>query len=337
MKFSLRAENRAEDNLFEPIRELRSPISMEKIKAVVYHHATGGISLWSQLRGLLGEFLAVGAVSAIAVNFSGFSSVEIRDTSVPEAIRSIIATSTDFAKPTTYHYRQANSSIPFNSTGHSIITAAMPSDILPSKSTANISPVTRFRSEDAARIAPRNNEVENYLQPSLSGPMPSPGMEWFSTLSSGAVFSHIRMLGENAEIGLQKGWESVGLSLTNANGNRNTHEVLEHHSMASSASSLLFSENDQTIALLLGANFSLGPIAIKGELGPAYVISSTKFIDPVTDALSPSSVNGRIGAAAEVLAFYNISDFFQAGVTGISSYRTGQFTSGIMISVNIRP
>ncbi len=133
---------------------------------------------------------------------------------------------------------------------------------------------------------------------------------------------------------MNNGWESFGFAFTNASGNRDLHDVLSHHT---NESSVLFGESDQTLALFFGANFPVGPIACKAALGPAYIFSSSKFIDPVTEAFGPNNVNDKIGMAAEISAFYNVSDFFQAGVTTISSYRTGQFTSGIMISVNLRP
>jgi hypothetical protein len=175
-------------------------------------------------------------------------------------------------------------------------------------------------------------QIENPLQSPPANT--SSSSFWYATASSGAFFSHLRILAESAEIGLNNGWECLGLSFTNASGNRDLHDVLAHHS---SESSVLFGESDQTLALLFGANYLMGPVAFKGELGPAYIISSSKFIDPITAAFGPNNVNDKIGMAAEISAFYNVSDFFQAGVTTISSYRTGQFTSGIMISVNLRP
>jgi hypothetical protein len=279
--------------------------------------------------------LALGIVAAVAVNFPAFQGSGIGTHLTSGVSYSDVASNNVFfAVPASNTVPLSNSAHTFLSNIHTIDTLAEPSTIPLAETTTNISPVTRFRNDEATPIALTEIVGNSIVQSPLSSLSPPAGMMWYSTLSTGAVFSHLRILGEEAEIGMDNGWESFGFAFTNASGNRDLHDVLAHHS---SESSVLFSESDQTLALLFGANYSMGPVAFKGELGPAYIISSSKFIDPVTAAFGPNNVNDKIGMAAEISAFYNVSDFFQAGVTTISSYRTGQFTSGIMISVNLRP
>jgi hypothetical protein len=333
MKFTLRPESRAEDDLFDPLRELRSPISMETIKSVVFNRAPAKFSLWNQLWSHVAEFLALGIVTAVAVNFSVFQGSGTNLRLIPSAKHFADGTNADFfADPASKTEPRSNSAHPL--TIHTIDTIAAPSIIRPPETMTSIFLITGFRNEDATPIIPKGMVGNSILQPSLSSLSSTPGITWFSTLSSGAVFSHLRILGEEAEIGMDNGWESFGLAFTNASGNRDKHEILAYHS---NESSVLFSESDQTLALFFGANYSIGPVAFKGELGPAYIISSSKFYDPITEVLGSNNVNDRMGMAAEISAFYHVSDFFQAGVTSISSYRTGQFTSGILVSVNLRP
>jgi hypothetical protein len=326
MKFSLRLENPGEDDLFSPLRELRSPISMETIKTLVFHHAAGTFSLWNYLWSVTAGVFAVGAVAGVLYHFSGNEPATER-----RIVRASIGSEQTFSSP---RVEESHSEVPGEiSYNRRDIPQAPASGNMEARVLENISPVdARWSHIENLGMKGADAPIENPIQPYSFTTPASPS--WFATASSGAVFSHLRILGEAAEIGMNTGWESIGIAVTNASGNRDWHDVLAHHS---STSSLLFSESDQTVALLLGANYSIGPVAMKGELGPAYIISSSKFIDPVTEAFGQSSVTNKIGMAAEVSAFYHVSDFFQAGVTNISSYRIGQFTGSILISVNLTP
>ena len=333
MKFSLRPELPGEDELFRPLRELRSPLSMEKLKTLVFHPAAGSFSAWSYLWSVAGGILAVGAVAGILYRFSGNEQSANHSARPETSIGSeqIVAPS---ILERSYSAELSYANIP-NETSH--VQRAISQ--FRTSGNANAPVIERLSYAEPRALPPFNSVPKNIIGQNqnilpTSNFVLHPSPSWYATASSGAVFSHLRLLGEAAEIGVENGWESIGIAFTNASGNRDWHDVLVHRS---STSSLLFNESDQTVALLLGGNYSIGPVALKGELGPAYIISSSKFIDPVTEALGPTTVNGRIGAAAEISAFYNFSDFFQAGVTTITSYRTGQFTSGVLVSVNIRP
>jgi hypothetical protein len=333
MKFSLRPGDQAEDDRFGPLRELRSPVTTDSIKIIVLDRMASGYSIWSQLRGLIGEFLAVGVVAAIVINFSGFRPAETTSNVNAEIGKVIAASNLGLPDASVSHFagvRSIHSHLSILNLPGSLAGSSAP--LLDSD--AKIFPVSNFRVANEIPAVNGNEAYAYQLQTEPPIAVQESGIEWFSTLSSGAVFSHIRMLSEDAEVGIQNGWKSVGISLSNANGNRDMHDVLEHHA---SASSLLFSENDQTIALLLGASFSLGPVTGKAELGPAYLFSSITYVDPATMALGPSATASRLRATAKVSVFYNISDFFQAGVTGISSYQTGQYTNGVFISISIKP
>ncbi len=326
MRFSLRPEHPSEDDLFGPLRELRSPLSMEKIKTLVFHHAAGQFSVWNHLWTVATGIFAVGAIAGVAYHFSGNEPAGRRGVA-----QASIGSEHVFRSPLV---EKSSSKVPNE-------TSFDASDIPQTPASKNIEPpaikniqYAEARSLSIESPAIKNAEVQ-IENPILSSSfIPTEPSMLYASVSSGAVFSHLRILGESAEIGMDNGWESIGIAFTNATGNRDWHDVLAHRS---STSSLLYSESDQTLALLIGANYSIGPVAVKAELGPAYIFSSSKFIDPVTEGLGSSNVNNKIGMAAEISALYHVSDFFQAGVTGISSYRIGQFTSGILVSVNIRP
>ncbi len=336
MRFSFRPNSSGEEDLFSPLRELHSPISKEAIKALVFHHAASGFTAWNYLWSIAGGVLAIGAVAGVLYHFSGNEPAKKSSVATKSSISSEQIVSSSIPENTSPENISENS--------HSNVsnyTSHVQPDISQSPASENANDdVAENISYLEARSLPIENlgikstdtPIENPLLTSYFLPITSP--ELYATASSGAIFSHLRILGESAEIGVNNGWESAGIAFTNASGKRDLPDVIAHHA---SATSLLFSESDQTIALLFGANYSIGPVAMKGELGPAYIISSSKFIDPVTEVLGSSNVNNRIGMAAEISALYSVSDFFQAGVTSISSYRTGQFTSGLLISVSIRP
>jgi hypothetical protein len=326
MRFSLRPEHPSEDDLFGPLRELRSPLSMEKIKTLVFHHAAGQFSIWNHHWTIAAGIFAVGAIAGVVYHFSG--NVPTREHSITQAS---IGSEHIFRSPI---MERSPSKVPDN-------TWFDPRDIPRTPASQNTDPSViknilyaegRSLRMESSVIKSLDVQIKNPI-PSSSFISPEPSM-LYASVSSGAIFSHLRIVGEEAEIGINSGWESIGIAFTNASGNRDWHDVLAHRS---SPSSLLYSESDQTIALFVGANYSIGPVAVKTELGPAYLFTSSKFIDPVTEALGSSSVNNKIGMAAEISAFYHVSDFFQAGVTSIASYRIGQFTSGILVSVTIRP
>ncbi len=319
----------AEEDIFHPLRELRSPISIASIKSIVFDRA-GNFSLWSQFRGLLGEFLALGILAAVAVNFSGFRSPVVSGRSLPTVSKSIGESIGNKSSSENYTIIQS----PHFPETHTLASAATPSNILPSNSTGCMVPVIPARAEEREPITLQANAKNIHLSTAFSNPPTSPDVKWYSTVSGGAIFSHLRMVGEYAEIGIESGWNTFAIALTNASGSRDRHDILIHRS---TASSLLFSESDQTLTLMVGANYPIGPLSCKAAMGPAYLFSSSKFIDSVTGVTGSSSVHNRLGIAAELSAFYPVSDFFQAGVTGISSYGNNQFTGGILLSINITP
>jgi hypothetical protein len=325
-----RPEKQAGDDLFSPLRDLRSPVSMEKLKTIVFDRASINFSLWSQIRGLLGEFLALGVLSATIINFSGFRAPGLVERGNNT---STVTSSSELSVPTVNSILSPKTSFNHSNT-HDPLAPRSLTDKIVSESTDQVMPITPLRMENIASVIPRNNEIKNYLQTSSSDQNTSESTEWYSTVSGGAVFSHIRMMGENAEIGIQRGWESIGLSVSNANGNRDMHDVLAHHS---TESSLVFSENDQAIALMAGANFSVGSFAGKIEAGPAYLFSSTTNVDPATMALGQVNSSRRIGMVTEVSAFYNVSGFLQTGLSCVTTFQAGQFSNEILFSINIRP
>jgi hypothetical protein len=335
MRFSFRPPHSAESDLLGPLRELRSPVSTEAIKSYVLGRTTANFTLWSQLKSLIGEFLAIGVLTAISLNVSGFRNSDLSGivTTVADVhTESIVTNSVNAAG--TDHYLHSPS----------LRTRSAHYNILPSVSSSKIrtpeiaDPITITNApiSGSALVThpPSTPTQNNYLQPLPPYNTPSTSMEWFSTFSTGAVFSRIRMLGENAEIGIQSGWESIGLSFSNASGERDWHDIQNHHS---AASSLLFNENDQAIALMAGANFPVGPLACSAELGPAFLFSSASYLDPATLTLTPGNSTSRFGIAAELSAFYTINGSLKAGITGLSTVQSGQFISGILISIDIRP
>jgi hypothetical protein len=326
MKFFLRPENPAEEDLFEPLRELRSPLSIESIRSLVLEHAAVGVSSWNHMLGVIAELFAVSVIGAILWNSSApkqESSRAVAHSGI-YSINSTVAAIASENSQTKWHHIAANRSfgIPVSSTEAIKISEA---EVIPSIEARTV-PITR------SQIDRSNGSIPPSIVP--ASPIGSTFSEWFATASAGAVFSHIRMLGESAEIGLNNGWESLGIGFMNASGNRDEHDVLVHHS---TASQLLFDENDQTFALLAGANFSIGPIGCKAECGPAFLFSADNYIDAESGAITPLSIHRRMGVEADFSANYSFSDFCQVGITGISTIQNTQFTSGLLVSVTLRP
>ncbi len=342
MRFNFRPINPAEDDLFGPLRDLRSPFSPEVIKALVLEQSRSGVSLWMQLRGLLAEFFAFGIVAAFAVNFTGLA----RDTSepiisrsglLPVSAASPIQQSLSLPTPVLQYLPaySVSSSSHAASLSPSLTSNLTPKDPHPFDVPLSIMLHPGIRNSNALYLLPKFNSIDNEMQPSISDQTILQNSEWFSTVSGGAIFSHLRMVGERAEIGMRlNGWESIGVSFINTNGSRDWHDVLAHHS---TASSLLFSENDESVALMLGGDFSVGAVSGKLEVGPAFLISTGSDVNPATLTLGSEGTTQRFGAEAAVSAYYNLNGFVKAGITGISTWETGQFATGILISVEIRP
>ncbi len=196
MKFTLRPESRAEEDLFGPLRDLRSPISMETVKSVVFNRASAKFSLWNQLWSHLAEFLALGIVAAVAVNFSAFQGSGIGTHLNSGVSHSDVASNNVFfAVPASNTVPRSNSAHPFRSNIHTIDILAELSTIPTADTTKNILPVTRFRNDEATPIALTEIVGNSIVQSPLSSLSPSAGMMWYSTLSTGAVFSHLRNIG----------------------------------------------------------------------------------------------------------------------------------------------
>ena len=180
MKFSFRPEVQAEDELFSPLRDIRSPLSTEAIKTIVFDRISVGYSLWGQLRGLIGEFLAVGLVAAIIVNFSGFRPAENMEIGHAGISKVITSTNMVISDASANNLPMFNGILSHVKVGN---PAPAPSIALPSDSTPDISIVNHFQSGNEALADSLNRGVNYSLQSPQSDPMPETGAEWFSTLS----------------------------------------------------------------------------------------------------------------------------------------------------------
>lgn len=305
-----------------PLRELRSPLSTSAIRERVLERAAAP-PLWGQLKNMLAECLVVGVAGAALLKIAGPMELHYASQTIHPSDRTHWTAWTngtnDVARS---HSARANRIIPNEAPVYAM--ALNNSPFVLSKST--------FRTEP---IALRN--TVDHLNPILDtrySPSTTISPIWFASASGGAIFSHIRMMGERGELGFEDGWKTVALSYASGDGSRDLRDIIAHH--LSSTTPILSKERDQEFSLLFGARAQAGPIELRAMAGPAYLSHSSIYFNLLTGTTgAPVSLQG-FGVGTEISACYQSTNSFGIGISCTANYLPRQFTSAIFATLEYR-
>ncbi|HET6401536.1 MAG TPA: hypothetical protein VFH95_09075 [Candidatus Kapabacteria bacterium] len=322
-----------------PLRELRSPLSVSAIRERVLERSAQP-ALWGQLRNILAEFVVVGVACAAVFQLAGPVARHGVPLAAYQVANPFIATHVSDGTNGSDRANGKNgvwwkiSIVRSSQPGIakdipiSLVNAAAPSE---APLILHYSPINPPPSSSFLHPSSFYPSV-SFLHPSSFSLQPSP--VWFASASGGAVFSHLRMMGERGEIGFQDGWKTIAVSYTSGDGSRDLRDEIAHHSGLTAP--LVSKEHNQELSLLLGATMPAGPIGLRAMAGPAYLSSSSAYFNPATGTTgAPVSLQG-FGATAEVSALYQWNSSFEIGVNGIANYLPRQFTSGLFASLEYR-
>lgn len=312
-----------------PLRELRSPHSTSAIRERVLERAASS-ALWGQLKDILAEVLMVG-VAGVGVFLIGGPVAEHRSLhGTPESYETYQADRTDRSNQMAT-LSGANAVGVFHHKAHRAKAGAFPASNLAIKpiplSNHTLIPQT-FPSLPSLFLHP-----SSFIRHPSSLSLPSSPI-WFASVSGGAIFSRLRILGERGEIGFEDGWKTIAFSYMSGDGSRDLRDAIAHHS--GSTAILLSRERNQEFSMLLGAAVQAGPFELRAMAGPAYLSSSSVYFNPATGTTAaPVSLQG-FGVAAEASAIYQLNSSFEIAINGTANYLPRQFTSGLFASLEYR-
>lgn len=315
---------------FLPLRGLNSPLSVERIRAVVAERVAA-VSFWTSHRGLLFEWIALGTL-ALCVSSLSTPSVGPASNHVVLASRSaprgaLVEPTRTVIQPATFVSRgmRATASRPRHSA-----TAAPPAGGIEVPSL----PVLHHAEGRISQVA-TTQAVSRTLDPAVGlcstafRPDDETHVSLFARMDAGFLFQDFRMTSEGAQIGLTDGWRTIALEARIANSRRDLQDILLHHP---SNGLVRWSEAQQQFGLQAGVEQHFGSVSARATMGPGYWVSNMTLVDPISGSQSTTSLQ-RFGVSAEAAIAYSITPAFQAGVTGIASYH-GVFDGGAMISIS---
>jgi hypothetical protein len=322
------------DLAFLPLRSLNSPLSVERIRAVVAERVAA-VSFWTSLRGLIFEWIALGT---LALCVSSLSTRSVRVAAGPASNHAGLVSHGASAEPARTVVQSATlasrRALATASTPRLFAIVALPATLpageveapsLPAIHSAEgrITPVATI-----ADVSPKLDPAAG-LRSATFRPDDKTHVSLFARMDAGFLFQDFRMTSEGAQIGLTDGWKTIAIEARIANSRRDLHDLLLHHS---SNEPLRWSETEQQIGLQLGIEQHFGSVSARATMGPGYWISNMTLVDPISGSQSATSLQ-RFGVTAEASIAYSITQAFQAGVTGIASYH-GSFDSGALLTIS---
>ncbi len=315
---------------FLPLRGLNSPLSVERIRAVVAERVAA-VSFWTSHRGLLFEWIALGTL-ALCVSSLSTPSVGPASNHVVLASRSaLVEPARTVIQPATFVSRGMRATA---STPRLFATVVVPAALPAVGVEVPSLPVLHSAEGRISQVATipdvsRKLDLAIGLRSTAVRPDDETQVPLFVRMDAGFLFQDFRMTSEGAQIGLTDGWRTIALEARIANSRRDLQDLLLHHP---SSGLVRWSETEQQFGLQAGIEQHFGSISARATMGPGYWVSNMTLVDPISGSQSTTSLQ-RFGVSAEAAIAYSITPAFQAGVTGIASYH-GVFDGGAMISIS---
>ena len=326
-------ENR-KDELFRPIRDMRSPLSMNAVKNYILDHI-GELTIWQKIQRLvfqtgvftviIGTICCLNSPAGETKGGMAVSAVNILPASVSQdnADGQVAALSIKPAEP-----RKINPGIISKD-------AAIESDPIEntsSESTSTIAPdiasIPAAKVESA--IIPADSKSPELFDLPVTAQNQTAPVRAFAEVQGIAYSGRIRMFGEGFGLGVMHDWQVLTLHMMNTNG------IHDDRKDAPSLTAIgVKKETGQQMALLFGGMVESDRLYGNLQIGPSYNMSQiTSGIREVP--ASNVAVSQRFfGLSSQVSVGYRISDLLSANIEGLLNYHSA-FSGGLMISVMIQ-
>jgi hypothetical protein len=326
-----------EDDLFQPLRRSRSPLSLNSIKHYILDRSVSAIqaaerpSLWAQLRGLGLEFFTLGAIAGI-VSFASTPSIPISGAATNEknTIAAIPAIRVAPDLQVGYNFGAGSEAPVLHAVQHSFrSTDEVVAQIHPASTTAQLIQPAKHSAISQPFGYPFAASMEESTTP-----------HYFASLQGGAAFDRMRMLTEGISIGATRDWQMIALQYSAITGRRDAHDLLSHHAPSDV---LLQSEDRREVSLLLGGIARYGNMNGSIALGPSYLFMTNTFYNQSSQLTTAPVFAKGLGLAVQASIGYEFNNFVSAGITGfaylhsMTSGSAATNTAGISLSIVVEP
>ncbi|GEM_PF-6127505 len=311
-----------EPDLFQPARNLTSPVSIERLKAFVIE-AEPKITAKILLRHLLTEFLALGSIAAVAYTTLRApvitSEKHLRTFAVAQRLQPsmpVLASSMPHVGGRTYMTTGTAVHI-FNLAGKE----------------PGLLPVAMVKEAPAVAAAQSQNYRSLRAGESLA-PI-NPNVTLFATASAGAYFDHLRMLVENVSVGINDDWRYYAVGFRSTRGTHDIQDFAAHHP---DASTIPWKRNDEELYASIGARLFVSDFEIRLGAGPSYFTSSVTSVAAASGNVQAPSVARLFGIATEGSISYTIASHLQTTAGAfVGYYGQSTITSGVSIGLMVTP
>jgi hypothetical protein len=331
MNSLLTPENHDESELFRPIRQMRSPLSMNAVKNYIYERI-GEITLWQRIQRLIfqtGTFTAIIATICCINSPAG----ETKGILIRQMESMQLTASNNFDKQIMSGAAQAiiskNSHDNTESINEKINTEkpiALPVD---EQEISNPISLTSSIEITPSVIDPRTaglSEIPLPMENALSSWRP------FAEMQSMGIADHTRMYGGGISAGFMHDWQIVSAHFMDAGGIRDDRK--DNPSLSNI--SKIKGETGKQFALMFGGILERGGFSTSLQLGPSYSMSAiTSGLKGIPTSNTVLNQN-MLGMSAQISAGYRITNFMSANIEGLFGYRSA-FSKGIMVSIMIQP
>jgi hypothetical protein len=328
-------EQQDESEIFRPLRQMRSPLSMNAVKNYISERI-GEITLWQKIQRLIfqtGAFTAIIATICLVNSPAGETKgILIHQSSASDLLASQGVALADNA-PHGYKTGDASEMLTPLSIAQSIgkkeameIPIAPPMDKQEIASPiSSISPITA----SAIVINSQTQSLSEIIAPKENN---TSSLRPFAEMQGLANIDHTRMYGGGFSAGVIHDWQIVSLHFSDASGTRDDRK----DDPSLSNISRIKEETGEQFALLFGGIIERGRFSTSLQFGPSYSMSViTSGLKGV--AASNTLLNqNTLGMSAQISAGYRLTDNFSANVEGFFGYRSA-FSKWLMVSIMIQP
>jgi hypothetical protein len=323
-------ENHDESELFRPLRQMRSPLSMNAVKNYILERIEG-MTMWQRIQRLIfqtGTFMAIIASICCINSPAGETKRMLTHQSESTPLIAVsnnkqilsVATQAILPKNSTGSLQSINEKV------HKEKPIAPPKDkqeisdpisFTPAITTTSI--VIDMKTESLSEIIVPKETEKSSLRP-------------FAEMQAMGIADHTRMYGGGFSAGIIHDWQTVSFHFMDASGTRDDRK----DDPSLSNISRIKGETGKQFAVMFGGIVERGRFSSSLQVGPSYsmsaITSGLKGIPSFNTILNQN----MLGMSAQISAGYRFSDYLSVNVEGLFGYRSA-FSKGLMMSIMIQP
>jgi hypothetical protein len=325
-------ENPGESELFRPLRQMKSPLSMNAVKNYILERIEG-MTIWQRIQRLIFQTSTFTAIIASICSINSPAGETKGMLIHPSQTTPLTAAPTNFDEQIISHVTQA---------------------IIPKNSPGNLTSINEKVNREKP-IAPATDKQEIAERISFAPPITTPAividmkteslseiivpretetssLRPFAEVQALGIADHTRIYGGGISAGVIHDWQIASVHFMDAGGVRDDRK----DDPSLSNISRIKGETGKQFALMFGGIIERGRFSSSLQVGPSYSMSAiTSGLKGIPSSNTVLNQN-MLGMSAQISAGYRFSDFFSANVEGLFGYRSA-FSKGLVMSIMIQP